>query len=322
MSILDTGAYKLPSWTGGRPAILVIGATGAQGGSVARHLLARGRFAVRALTRRPESPAARELARRGVDVAEGSLDDRASLRRALAGCYGVFGVTDFWEHFEREADHGRNLVNAVAGSEVEHLVFSSLPHVAEITAGALSVPHFDQKAETAEYARDLDLPMTAVEVAFYYENFLGGLAPRPRPDGALGFGFPQGETRLAAVAVEDAGGVVAAIFERPEEFLGRTVGVVGDDRPPAGYAETLGRVLGRPVVYEHVPREVYAGFGFPGAEELAAMFEFNRTRIPSRQADLDESRALWPAIQDFDAWAERNRARLEAAVAAAAAPPR
>lgn len=322
MSILDTGAYKLPSWTGGRPAVLVVGATGAQGGSVARHLLARGRFAVRALTRDPESPAARELARRGVDVAAGSLDDRASLRRALAGCYGVFGVTNFWEHFAREAEHGRNLVNAVAGSEAEHLVLSSLPHVVEITGGELSVPHFDLKAETAEYARGLELPMTVVEVAFYYENFLGALAPRPRPDGALGFGFPQGETRLAAVAAEDVGGVVAAIFERPEEHLGRTVGAVGDERTGSGYAAALTWALGRTVVYEHVPREVYAGYGFPGAAELAAMFEFYRTRIPSRQADLDESRALYPAIQGFDVWAERNRARLEAAVAATASPPR
>lgn len=308
--ILDTGVYKLPSWTGGRPAILVIGGTGAQGGSVVRHLLARGRYAVRVLTRNPESPAARDLARRGVDLAGGSLDDRASVRRALAGCYGVFGVTSFWEHFEREAEHGRNLVNAVAGSDAEHLVLSALPHAGRMTGGVLKVPHFDLKAEVADYARGLELPMTVVEVAFYYENFLGGLAPRPRPDGALGFGFPQGDTPLAAVAAEDVGGVVASIFERPEEHLGRTVGVVGDEQPPAAYAEAMSRALGRTVVYEHVPAEVYAGLGFPGAEELAAMFELYRSWIGSRQADLDESRALHPGIQRFEAWCERNRSRL------------
>src|SRR4051794_3929282 len=94
-----------------RNKILVLGATGAQGGSVARALLSRGRFDVRVLTRKPDSPAAQQLRALGAEIVQGDLDDRASLQRALEGVYGVFGVTNFWEHFAKEREQGFNLVN-------------------------------------------------------------------------------------------------------------------------------------------------------------------------------------------------------------------
>ena len=90
--------------------ILVIGATGAQGGSVARHLLRAGSYSVRCLTRRPHSTAAREIADLGGELVEGDLSDPASLRAALRGCDGAFCVTNYWEHFEREFEHGRNFI--------------------------------------------------------------------------------------------------------------------------------------------------------------------------------------------------------------------
>ena len=138
--------------------ILVTGATGAQGGSVARHLLERGRFAVRALTRNPGSEAANALRDAGAEVVQGDLNDPASLRAALAGCYGCFGVTNFWEHFGGEEEQGRNLIDAVAASDIQHFVFSSLPHVSKPTGGELDVPHFDIKARVEDYAREKDLP--------------------------------------------------------------------------------------------------------------------------------------------------------------------
>lgn len=294
--------------------ILVTGATGAQGGSVARHLLARGRFGVRALTRNPASEAARALTAAGAEVVQGDLADRASLRAALKGCYGAFGVTNFWEHQERERELGKNLVNALAGSEVEHAVLSTLPYAKKLTSGALPVPHFDIKGEMEEYARSLGLPATYVHVAFYYENFLTVYPPRPGEDGRYHFGFPQGETSLAAVSVEDIGGVVAVIFERPGEYLGKRVGIVGDDRPTAAYALAMTRASGKPVVYDFIPRETFAAFGFPGAEDLANMFEFQRTRVPSRRDDLEESLNLYPGLRSFEAWLGGNRERLLAAL--------
>lgn len=297
-----------------RPVILVTGATGAQGGSVARHLLRRGRYAVRALTRSPRSEAAEALRHQGAEVVGGDLGDPASLRRAMSGCYGVYGVTNFWEHFEGEYEHGINLVDAAADAGIGHLVFSALPSVHRLTNGELNVPHFDLKARVEEYARSLGLPATFVHFAYYFDNFMGWFAPQPQEDGTWVFGFPQGDTRLAGIAAEDVGGVVAPIFERRDEFLGNSVYLVGDDLPPAEYAEIMSRVSGKRVRYGHVPREVFAAYGFRGAADVADMFEFYRTRVPERQADMVRTRELYPEVQDFATWLERNHDRFMGAL--------
>jgi uncharacterized protein YbjT (DUF2867 family) len=294
--------------------ILVIGATGAQGGSVARHLLDRGRFAVRAFTRKPDSPAAQALRARGAEVVAGDLDDRGSIRAALDGVHGVFGVTNFWEHFEREAEHGRHLVDAVAGADVDHFVFSTLPPIAGETGGALHSPHFDIKAELEDRARALGIPMTAVHVPFYYDNFLFFFPPRPVGDGTYRFGFPQGETPLAAMAAEDVGLVVAPIFEQPESWLGQVVKPAGDEIPAAEYAAAMSRAVGAEVRYAHVPRETFAALGFPGAADLADMFEYYRLHIPSRRDDIARLRAIAPELQSFETWVGRHADQLRAAL--------
>ena len=297
-----------------RKKILVFGATGAQGGSVARHLLSRGKFDVRALTRNASSPAAQALREAGAEVVEGNLDDRASLRAALEGIYGVFGVTNFWEHFDKEAEQGRNLINAVAGADVEHLVYSSLPPIANATGGALRSPHFDIKAEHEEYARSLGIPATFIHVPFYYENFLYFLPPKPVGDGTYQFGFPQGDTPLAAMSVADVGRIVAVIFENREEYIGKVVKLAADELPPAAYAEAMSRRVGKEIRYAYIPRETFAAFGFPGAEDLADMFEFYRLHMPSRKNDITALRAIAPEIQSFDTWLEKNEGGLRKAL--------
>ncbi len=294
-----------------RKTILVIGATGAQGGSVARHLLSGGELAVKCLTRNPRSDKAVTLAQAGAQVVQGDLDNAQQLQVALRGCYGVFGVTNFWEHFGKEYQQGKNLIDAVKTAGVSHFVFSSLPSAVKISAGKLPVPHFDIKAELEEYARNLGLGATFVHVAFYFENFLSFFPLQKQADGSWTFGFPQGDTALSGVAVDDVGGVVAAVFDRRAEFKDKLVGIVGEDSPLAGYAETMTRVLGKRVVYNHIPRETYAALGFPGAEELANMFEFNRLHIPSRQGDVAASRALYPAMQSFEIWLQANKGLFE-----------
>lgn len=295
--------------------ILVFGATGAQGGSVARQLLARGVFDVRAITRNTRSDRADALRALGAEVVQGDLDDRASLDAALEGIDGVFGVTNFWEHFGREAEQGRNLVDAVAAADVRHFVLSSLPPIAKATNGALRSPHFDLKAEHEERARSLGIPSTFVHVPFYYENFLAFFPPRPTADGALQFSFPQGETPLAAMSVEDVGRIVAPIFERPEQYIGKVVKLAGDELPAAVYADTMSRQLGREVRYAHVPREVFAALGFPGAEDLADMFEFYRVHMPSRSTEIEQCRVIAPELQTFAGWVAKNEGGLRAAFA-------
>ncbi len=296
---------------------LVIGATGAQGGGVAKHLLQKGTFRVRAMTRNPDSSAALALRETGAEVVRGDLDRPESIREALEGCWGVFGVTNFWEHFEKEYHQGRNLVDAVADSGVEYFLFSTLPSVVKLSGGELEAPHCDIKARIEEYARQHGLPGIYLNVAFYYENFLSFFPTRREPDGSFVFGFPQGDTPLAAVSVADVGGVVVGILERPADFRDKVVGVVGDDAPCQYYAEVMSRQLGRKVVYRHVPRDEFAALGFPGAEDLANMYDFNRRFIPNRRKDLELSRSLYPKIRTFEAWLAENRERFTLGTGAA-----
>jgi uncharacterized protein YbjT (DUF2867 family) len=236
----------------------------------------------------------------GAEVVKGDMDDTGSLHDALKGCYGVFGVTSFWEHFDKELQQGTNLLEAVAAAGIHHFIFSSLPGAKKISNGALVVPHFDIKAQLEDDARSRGLKATFVHVAFYYENFLSFFPPTPDESGTLAFGLPQGDTKLAGVCVDDLGGVVSPIFNDPDNYIGKTVGVVGDDLPPQEYANIMTKVLGKTVKYNYIPKDVFASFGFPGADDLATMFEFNRTLIPNRQADLDESHSVYPQIQNFE----------------------
>lgn len=299
-----------------KKTIAVFGATGAQGGSVARALLNRGVFAVRAITRKTDSPAANALRELGAEVVNGDLDDPASLSAALAGVYGVFGVTNFWEHFDKEGPQGRNLVKAVADANVSHFIYSTLPPIEKATNGALRSPHFDLKAEHEEYARSLGIPSTFVHVPFYYENFLYFLPPKPAGDGTYQFGFPQGDTPLAGISVQDVGPIVAPMFEQPEKYIGQVVKLAGDEIPATSYAEIMSRATGKTIKYAYIPRETFAAFGFPGADDLADMFEFYRLHMPSRVKDIETCRALAPGLQSFSTWAERNADALRGVLAA------
>lgn len=291
--------------------ILVTGATGAQGGSVAKALLNENKFAVRILTRNAKSPKAIALQEAGAEIAEGDLDDMQSLLPAMKDVYGVFGVTSFWEHYEKEYQHGKNLVDAVHQSGISHFVYSTLPNYKQLSGGKLSVPHCDLKAELEEYTKSLSIPATFMRIAFYYENFLSFFPLQKDENDNFFFGFPQGDTKLSIVTVEDMGGVVAPVFNHPEEYIGRVVGVVGEDLSCDEYAAILSKVLKQNVYYKYIPRDLYAGFGFPGAEELANMFEVQRLYIKERHLDLIESYGLNPSMQRFEKWLEKNKEKFE-----------
>ncbi|HTL10221.1 MAG TPA: NmrA/HSCARG family protein [Chitinophagaceae bacterium] len=295
-----------------KKTILVTGATGAQGGSVAKALLADDTYAVRILTRHPSGAAARELQAAGASIAAGDMSDPESLRKAMQGCYGVYGVTNFWEHFEHEYQLGKNLVDAVKESNIEHFVFHTLPDLKKMSKGKYSVPHCDLKAALEQYTRMLQIPATFLRIAFYYENFLTFFPLQKMNDGSYSFGFPQGDTKLAMISVEDVGGIVNSIFHHRDAYLRRVVGAVGADEPCAAYAAVMSKVLNTEVRYNHIPRDVYASFPFPGAEELANMFEVQRLHIDNRLIDLIETYALNPNTQSFEQWMVKNRHRFTA----------
>jgi len=286
--------------------ILVVGATGMQGGGVARHLLRRGTFNVRCMTRRSDSESAKVLQHQGAELIQADLDNPASLKRAVHNCTAVFGVTNFWEAYLREYDQGVNLIDAAAEAGVGHLVLSTLPSSRQMSGDRIALPHFETKAHTEQHAQLRNVPFTFVHVAFYYENFLNYFPPRRQPDGSCSFGFPLGDACLGAVAAEDIGGVVARIFETRKEFLTKTVEIIGDEMPAQAYAEIMSRILERKIGYAHIPRETYAALPFPAGRELADMFEFLRLYSPSRRKHISQCRQLFGEMQTFEIWLERN----------------
>jgi uncharacterized protein YbjT (DUF2867 family) len=295
-----------------KKTILVTGATGAQGGSVARALLAENNFAVRILTRNPGGANAIALQQAGAQTVSGDMNDAESLKAAMKDCYGVFAVTNFWEHFENEYQQGKNLVDAVKEMNIRHFVLHTLPDYSKLSSGKYPTPHCDIKAALQEYTKQLGIPATFIQVAFYYENFLNFFPLQHIGDGRFAFGFPQGDTKLAMVAVEDIGGIVASIFNHPAAYIGRVVGAVGADDTCSNYAAIMSKVLDVPVQYNYIPRDVYAAFNFPAAAELANMFEVQRLYITNRQLHLIESYGLNPAMQTFENWLMENKNKFTA----------
>jgi len=311
----------------GKRIIAVVGATGAQGGGLARAILddpASG-FAVRALTRHPDSDKARALAGRGAEVAHADLDDEESLVRAFEGAYGAFLVTNFWEHTspEREAAQARNLASAAARSGVRHAVWSTLEDTRErvpldddrmpTLMGRYKVPHFDAKGASDAVFRELGVPTTFLRTSFYWDNLIGfGMGPRRGEDGVVTFALPMGDKRLSGIAAEDIGRCALGIFKAGPAMIGKTVGIAGDHLTGQEMAAALGRALGEEVRYQDVPVEVYRSLGFPGADDLGNMFQYYQEFADDFAASrpVDASRALNPALQSFDEWARENAGKL------------
>ena len=151
--------------------IAVVGATGLQGGAVARSLAASGKFTIRGITRKPDADPAKKLVSDiGCEIVKADLDDKASLVKAFEGCHGAFLITNFWEHLdtEKEIAQAKNLGDAAKEAGVKHCVFSSLEHCNKIwktetkPIGKYLVPHFDGKGIAMEYFKEIGLPCTVL----------------------------------------------------------------------------------------------------------------------------------------------------------------
>lgn len=310
-----------------KPTIAVAGATGAQGGGLAQAILEDPdrRFGVRALTRNTESARARQLAESGAEVVHADLDDPASLKRAFEGAYGAWCVTNFWEHFspERELTQAENLAEAAQAAGIQHVVWSTLEDTRRwvpldddrmpTLMGRYKVPHFDAKGEANRYFTDRGLPTTFLLTSFYWDNLIHlGAGPERSAEGVLAITFPMGGEKMPGIASEDIGKCAFGLFRQKDEYLGRTVGIAGEHLTGEEMAAALAEVLGEPVRYDDVSPETYRSFGFPGAEDLANMYQFmhdfNRDFCGVRDVGL--ARALNPSLQSFREWLARNRERI------------
>jgi uncharacterized protein YbjT (DUF2867 family) len=265
--------------------ILVTGATGTQGGAVARELLARG-FPVRALTRNPEQPAARALADAGADVVQGDFAAADTLVAAMQGAHGVFAVTDFWEHgFDGEVAHGKALIDAAESAGIAHFVFSSV-------AGAdddSGLAHFESKLAIEEMLAESDLAYTILRPVEFMDNWryrreslLAGTYRNPRA--------PTDEHQW--IAARDIGFFAGEAFDQPDEWIGRTVEIAGDELSLAELVAVMSEVFGRPVAHQQVSWE---DFEATAGAEIAAM---NRWFADVGYAvNIESLRSRYPQLQ-------------------------
>jgi uncharacterized protein YbjT (DUF2867 family) len=307
--------------------IAVTGATGTQGGGLVRAILSdrSGEFVARAITRTPGSDRARALATRGVEVVAGDADDPLSLERAFAGAYGVYCVTNFWEHASaaREGAQATALARATRRAGVAHVIWSTLEDTRNWVPlddrrlptlhGQYKVPHFDAKGAVDCVFAEQAAPTTYVLAAFYWENFIRvGMGPRSGPDGDLVLALPLGGAKLPGIAAEDIGKCAYGLFRRGTGTVGQRFGLSGEVLSGPELAAKMERALGRRVRFNDVPFDVYRGLGFPGAEDLGNMFQFQAILGDEflRRRDPVHARALNPELLSFDAWLGANASRM------------
>ena len=304
--------------------IAVVGATGAQGGGLIRTIRndPKGGFRARAIARDPGSDKAREL---GVEVVAADVDDEASMERAFQGAYAAYCVTFYWTHFspEKEMAQAAAMARAAKKAGLKHVIWSTLEDTRlwvplddnrmPTLMGKYKVPHFDAKGESNHFFTEQGVPTTFLLTSFYWDNFINfGMGPQPGPDGKLAISFPMGDRKLPGIAAEDIGGCAYGIFKAGDTYIGRTVGVAGEHLTGSEMAGAFTRALGREVVYNAVPPEVYRGFGFPGADDLGNMFQFKRDFNDAfcGARSVEFSRSVNPHLQNFDQWLESNKSRI------------
>jgi uncharacterized protein YbjT (DUF2867 family) len=228
--------------------VLITGATGQQGGAIARELLKAG-WKVRAMTRKPDSDKAKELAKLGAEIVTGDLNDASSVKAALAGAWGAFAVQNTWEAgVEKEEEQGKEFAKLAKASGIQHFVYSSVGSAHRKTG----IPHFDNKWRVEEVVRSLGFAShVIVRPVFFMENlvsawFLNG--------DKLTTALPA-TTKLQMIAVEDIGKIGALAFTKAAELNGREVDIAGDSATMPQVVALLSETLGRKIEFVEIPVE-------------------------------------------------------------------
>ena len=282
----------------GKLKVLVTGATGKQGGHLVGELLARG-HSVRAMTRKPDSPAAAALAKRGVTIVTGDFEDQQSLERAARGVDTVFAMsTPFERGANTETREGISIVRAASGAGVTHLVYTSVAGADQGTG----IPHFDSKFEVEQEIRRSGVSYTIVAPVFFMENFLADWMVAGIAKGAVALALPA-TRRVQQIAVADIAQFTALVIERRGSFLGKRIDIASDELTLAAAAAAISEASGRPIAYTALPLDAVRQQN----EDLARMFEwFDRVGY---DADIVGLRSLYPEVDwhRFSVWAREQR---------------
>jgi uncharacterized protein YbjT (DUF2867 family) len=307
--------------------IAVFGATGAQGGGLARAILNdnNSEFAVRAITRDITSDKAKALSAKGAEVVAADIDDPQSMKKALQGAYGAYFVTFFWAHLsaEKETNEAKQMAQAAKAAGLKHVIWSTLEDVRKYVPlndnrmptlrGKYKVPHFDGKGEADHFFTDAGVPTTFLLASFYWENLIYfGMGPKRGEDGKLAITLPMADKKLSGIAAEDIGKCAYGIFKKGTSLVGKRIGIAGDEPNCKQMAASLSKALSEEVKYNEISPAVFRSFGFPGADDLGNMFQFYQEfeDVCVKTRNIKYSKELNPELQDFDTWLRENAKKI------------
>ncbi|MER8827662.1 NmrA/HSCARG family protein [Mesorhizobium sp. M0938] len=277
-------------------SILVTGATGQQGGAVARALLSKG-HRVKALTRKPDSDGARLLASAGVEIVTGDLGDSASVVEAARDVDTMFLMGNSYEAgLAEETRQGILAADAAKAAGIGHLIYSSVADANKKTG----IPHFESKYLVEQHVAGLGIPYTISAPVAFMENIVAPWSIGALSQGTYAFAMPA-KRLLQLVALADIGAFVAALAERRERVFGKRFDIAGDELSGEDQAKILSQAIGRPINYQEIPIAVAR----QQSEDAALMFEwFDRigydVDIAALHRDFPEVR--WHSFAD---WARR-----------------
>lgn len=275
-------------------SILVTGATGQQGGAVARALLSRGHH-VKALTRKPDSEAARQLASAGADIVAGDLADAASVVRAAKDVDTMFLMGNSYEAgLQEETRQGILAADAAKAAGVGHLIYSSVADADKKTG----IPHFESKYLVEEHVVGLGIPYTISAPVAFMENAVAPWSIDALSQGTHAFALPAKRV-LQLVSLTDIGAFVATLVERREQVFGKRFDFAGDELSGEEQAKILSEAIGRPIRYQEIP----IAAARQQSEDAALMFEwFDRVGY---DVDVAALRKEFPEVRwhGFADWA-------------------
>lgn len=275
--------------------VLVVGATGQQGGVVARKLLDKG-YQVRALTRSPDSPEAVALEEAGAEVVYGDLEDRSSCESAAQGVDAIFAMaTPFEAGVEAEVRQGENMLAAAKAEGVQHLVYSSVASADQSTG----IPHFDSKFEIEQKIQNSGVPYTIVGPVYFMENLLAPWTLPGLQEGKLAMAVPSSRFPQQ-IAVGDIADFVVLALENRDRFLGKRIDIAGDEVTGNEAAEIISRASGREIEYVEIPPEQRNAMG----EDVAKNLDwFDETGY---SVDIEAQRREYPEVDwhTYEEWAK------------------
>jgi uncharacterized protein YbjT (DUF2867 family) len=281
----------------GGETIFVAGATGNQGGAVAR-VLAENGFSVKGLSRNPDSAKASQHRGPNISLVKGNLNEPSSIRKHLKGVHGIFSVQHFTEGVDKEVAQGIALANLAKEMGIKHFLYSSALG-ANLHSG---VPAFESKFKIENHIQSLGIPFTILRPASLFDNFLIPQVKKGILKGKLVQPINR-ETVIQYVACDDIGKAALKIFQHPEQFLNKTIPLAEEQLSTGEVAEIFTKTLNRPVEYKRLPELIVRIFL---GRNLYSMFKWVNSENHVDMKDIETSKSMFPDLQNLSSWIKQH----------------